>query len=102
MAAQRRRADLDSPTVCAHKDVSTTAAGRSLFLSSRAGAARKSIVSTDLADGDKPTRWQVVVPEHAKAVLVRAQALGRGLLLLVYSVDVGHEVRPPARRPPLP
>lgn len=74
-------------------DICTTADGRSLFSSSRGGAARKCIVSTDLSDTAKPTRWEVVVPEHEKAVLQREViALGEGLLLLVYSIDVGHEV----------
>jgi hypothetical protein len=81
-------------------DICTTAAGRSLFSSSRGGAARKCVVATDLSDDIKPTRWEVVVPEHKKAVLQRGVvALGEGLLLLVYSVDVGHEVSP---SPPSP
>jgi hypothetical protein len=37
--------------------------------------------------------WEDVIPEHPEgAVLGQAKALGQGLLLLVYSRDVGHEL----------
>ncbi|KAG8858279.1 hypothetical protein FRB96_005410 [Tulasnella sp. 330] len=72
--------------------ITTTSQGDSIFMTSREGALRKKLVSTNLSEITSPTKWTVVCPEHPEAVLSRAQALGQGLLLLVYSLHVSHQV----------
>lgn len=91
-APRKRRADCSSRSSFGAPDLTTTSAGLSLFLTGRGGATRSKISATTL--GSPELGWTDVISSHEKAVMSQAHSIGGGLLLIVFALDVGHEVRP--------
>ena len=80
-------------------DLTTTSAGVSVFLTNRDSSPRSKISVCTL--GCPELGWRDIIPSHPKGVLVQADSIGGGLLLIVFSLDVGHQVRLCLSQPPL-